>query len=56
MNATPNEEVTIESMARDLLLLIRSFSWPKVAVTGFSMGGKRPCLATLPRSSDVYTI
>lgn len=37
--ASENDEVTIESMARDLQALLVHLQWTKVALLGFSMGG-----------------
>ncbi|KAJ7334296.1 Alpha/Beta hydrolase protein [Mycena albidolilacea] len=33
------DEITIESLARDLVCLIAHLRWPEVAICGFSMGG-----------------
>ncbi|KAJ6581663.1 Alpha/Beta hydrolase protein [Mycena capillaripes] len=33
------DEITMESMARDLVCLIAHLRWPEVAICGFSMGG-----------------
>ncbi|KAJ7603421.1 Alpha/Beta hydrolase protein [Roridomyces roridus] len=33
------DEITMESLARDLLLLIVHLGWPEVAICGWSMGG-----------------
>jgi len=38
-NEDRNDDITIESMARDLLFLINSLGWRDLAICGFSMGG-----------------
>jgi pimeloyl-ACP methyl ester carboxylesterase len=35
-----NDDITIESMARDLLFLLNSLGWNELAICGFSMGGE----------------
>ncbi|KAF7967315.1 hypothetical protein HWV62_34713 [Athelia sp. TMB] len=37
--AEKNDDITTESMARDLVFLIYSLGWKEVAICGFSMGG-----------------
>ncbi|KAL0067101.1 hypothetical protein AAF712_005888 [Marasmius tenuissimus] len=34
-----NDEITVESLARDLLAVLTPLRWDKVAICGFSMGG-----------------
>jgi len=34
-----DDEITVESLARDLLYLITSLGWKEIAICGFSMGG-----------------
>jgi pimeloyl-ACP methyl ester carboxylesterase len=34
-----NEEISIESLARDLLALLIHLNWKEVALCGYSMGG-----------------
>lgn len=35
----PNDHITIESLARDLLFLLESLRWKELAICGYSMGG-----------------
>jgi pimeloyl-ACP methyl ester carboxylesterase len=47
-----DEPVTIESMARDLRHLIIHLGWKRVALLGYSMGGKRYTFQWTWRSSS----
>ncbi|KAJ7117846.1 Alpha/Beta hydrolase protein [Mycena epipterygia] len=38
-SAQGTDEITMESLARDLMFLITHLRWPEVAICGFSMGG-----------------
>ena len=40
--AQRNDVISIESMAHDLMDLIKAQQWPNVILCGFSMGGECP--------------
>lgn len=40
LTSAKDEDITIELMARDLLLLLENLKWKEVVICGFSMGGK----------------
>ena len=39
-NEDRDDHITVESMARDLLILLQSLGWKELAICGFSMGGE----------------
>jgi pimeloyl-ACP methyl ester carboxylesterase len=41
-SAHGTDEITMESLARDLVCLVVHLRWPEVAICGFSMGGRSP--------------